>query len=165
MLSTPLAAIPYLFTLPVIITSVLMKPRSVFIVASGTSILILSIDFVRQNSISIEMFLPLLIIVSATLVGWLSTCNLYAVLAWVWRGYEEARRNEQMVREQQGELRRVLKALDETTNRLERTNYMLTLARDQAEEARRLKQQFVQTISHELRTPLNLIVSFTELMI
>jgi CheY-like chemotaxis protein/anti-sigma regulatory factor (Ser/Thr protein kinase) len=41
---------------------------------------------------------------------------------------------------------------------------MLAWARDQAEAARRLKQQFAQTISHELRTPLNLIVGFTELM-
>jgi CheY-like chemotaxis protein/nitrogen-specific signal transduction histidine kinase len=57
-----------------------------------------------------------------------------------------------------------LKALDEATHRLERANYMLTLARDQAVEARLLKQQFTQTISHELRTPLGLIVGFTELM-
>jgi signal transduction histidine kinase/CheY-like chemotaxis protein len=72
--------------------------------------------------------------------------------------------NEQMARERGAELRRALKALDEATHRLERANYMLTLARDQAEEARRLKQRFAQTISHELRTPLNLIVGFTELM-
>jgi CheY-like chemotaxis protein/nitrogen-specific signal transduction histidine kinase len=61
-------------------------------------------------------------------------------------------------------LARTLKSLDEAMYRLERANHMLSLARDQAEEARRLKQQFAQTISHELRTPLNLIVGFTEMM-
>ena len=59
----------------------------------------------------------------------------------------------------------MLTALDEATYRIERSNLMLKLTSEQAEEARRLKEQFAQTISHELRTPLNLIVSFTELMV
>src|SRR5258708_12673164 len=43
-------------------------------------------------------------------------------------------------------------------------NYTYTVQRNQPEEARRLKQQFAQTISHELRTPLNIITAFTDLM-
>jgi signal transduction histidine kinase/DNA-binding response OmpR family regulator len=100
----------------------------------------------------------------ATLGSWLSARNLRTALAWVWGGYEKARLNEELARDRAAELRRALKALDEATHRLERLNYVLGRTRDQAEEARRLKQQFAQTISHELRTPLNLIVGFTELM-
>jgi signal transduction histidine kinase/CheY-like chemotaxis protein len=98
------------------------------------------------------------------MASWLSARNLRTALAWVWDGYERARLNAEVARQRAGELRRALKALDEATHRLERTNYMLALARDQAEEARRLKQHFAQTISHELRTPINLVVGFTELM-
>lgn len=59
----------------------------------------------------------------------------------------------------------MLKALDEAMYRIERANHMLTLARNQAETAFRLKQQFAQSVSHALRMPLNLILSFIELMI
>jgi len=89
---------------------------------------------------------------------------LYTVLEWVWNGYEQARRNAQVSQQRGAELRQTLKALDEAMHRLERTQHMLALALEQADEARQVKQQFVQTISHELRTPLNLIIGFTELM-
>ncbi len=91
--------------------------------------------------------------------------NLHTALSWAWHGYENARQKEKEVRDRQIELRRTLRALDDSSHRLERTNYMLAQARDQAEEAQRLKQQFAQTISHELCTPLNLIVGFTDLML
>jgi len=89
---------------------------------------------------------------------------LYTVLEWVWNGYEQARRNAQVSQQRGAELRQTLKALNEAMHRLERTQHMLALALEQADEARQVKQQFVQTISHELRTPLNLIIGFTELM-
>lgn len=38
-------------------------------------------------------------------------------------------------------------------------------AREQAEEADRLKSRFLSTVSHELRTPLNLIVSLSEMLL
>ncbi|MCL6429283.1 MAG: hybrid sensor histidine kinase/response regulator, partial [Anaerolineae bacterium] len=85
-------------------------------------------------------------------------------LTWVWDAYQRALKNEMLARERQGRLSQTLKALDEAQYRLERNNYLLALARDEAEEARQAKQQFIQTISHELRTPLNLIIGFSEIM-
>jgi signal transduction histidine kinase/CheY-like chemotaxis protein len=157
----------YLFIVPVVFASVLLTQPGFFLVALMAVSLALSAGsgFIGIPVPPKEMILPAAIIGVVTLSFWLSQRNLHTALAWVWSGYESARRNQEIARERAGELQRALKALDEATHRLERTNYMLALAYDQAEEARRLKQQFAQTISHELRTPLNLIVGFTELMI
>jgi len=179
----PYPSVVYLFILPITFASVLLSQRAFLLVAITASLSTLTIGLVRvempvlstdgmltpidaliTRSVVTDVALPVATITLVALTSWLSSHNLYTVLAWAWHGYERARQKERVARERQAGLRRALKALDEATHRLERTNYMLALARDQAEEARRLKQQFAQTISHELRTPLNLIVGFTELM-
>lgn len=156
----------YLLIMPVVFASVLLSQLAFSLVALVTVVLALTIDptLAETGLRSVDALLPAAIVLLVTLSSWLSRRNLHTALAWAWSGYEQARRNEEVARKRAAELRRALKALDEATHRLERTNYMLALARDQAEEARQLKQQFAQTISHELRTPLNLIVGFTELM-
>lgn len=124
----------------------------------------LSASDVILRMISGEFLLPLMVVVLTALAAAVSMHGLSLAVVWVWQGYERALHNEGLARNNQADLKRVLKSLENARYQLERTNYKLTLARNGAEEARRLKQQFVQTISHELRTPLNLIVGFTELM-
>ncbi len=157
----------YLVVVVVVSASVLMGQNAIFpaagvsgIVVTAISTLTLGLPFTSRG-----VLLPILVISWVAIASWLSARNLYTALAWVWNGYEQARHNEEVALGRGAELRRALKALDEAAYRLERTNYMLSLARQQAEEAYRLKQQFSQTISHELRTPLNLIVGFTDLML
>src|SRR5690606_15344503 len=51
------------------------------------------------------------------------------------------------------------------TKALEKANEELREARDKAEEASRLKSQFVSTITHELRTPLYGVVGITNMIL
>lgn len=156
----------FLFIVPVVFASVLLNQNGFFLMAllGSGSALIISLGRVSATRALSDLALTALVMTMVVLTSWLSTQNLYTALAWIWSGYERARENEALARDQQGKLTRALKSLDEALYRLERANYMLTIATDRAEEARRLKQQFAQNISHELRTPLNLIVGFTEIM-
>lgn len=49
-------------------------------------------------------------------------------------------------------------------DRLKQSNEQLTIARNKAQEADRLKTMFVQNVSHEIRTPLNAIIGFTQVL-
>jgi signal transduction histidine kinase/CheY-like chemotaxis protein len=56
--------------------------------------------------------------------------------------------------------------LREITNKeLQKSNEELKLAKEKAEEASRMKSQFVSTITHELRTPLYGVVGITDILI
>ena len=54
--------------------------------------------------------------------------------------------------------------LEETYHELEETNKQLDVARQRAEEASRMKTNFIQQISHEIRTPLNILNGFTHIL-
>jgi signal transduction histidine kinase len=54
--------------------------------------------------------------------------------------------------------------LEETYHELEETNKQLDIARHRAEEASRMKTNFIQQISHEIRTPLNILNGFTQIL-
>jgi signal transduction histidine kinase/DNA-binding response OmpR family regulator len=154
-----------LFVVPIVFASVFLGVYGLGAAAALAALITVSAASVHGEAwYSSEAMMHVMVIVLAAAASWVFVHNLYTSLSWVWHGYERARSSETTARERQAELKRALKALDEAAYRLERTNFMLGLARDQAVEAQRLKQQFAQTISHELRTPLNLIVGFTELM-
>ena len=47
---------------------------------------------------------------------------------------------------------------------LKAQNHQLTLARDQAQEADRMKTAFIQNVSHQIRTPLNAVSGFSTIL-
>lgn len=57
-----------------------------------------------------------------------------------------------------------LKKNSRINKRLKKTNLELKRAKNQSEEAARLKSQFMSTVSHELRTPLYGVIGMTEII-
>jgi signal transduction histidine kinase/CheY-like chemotaxis protein len=160
------ADLVYLYLLPLLLASVLIGRRGLAAIA-GLCIalaIFIPISVIGLTPTSRYVWLPASVLTLAAAAYALATHNAQVSLAWMWHGYEQAEHNERLATDRQAELRRVLKTLDETTYRLERANTELAQSRNRAEDARRLKQQFAQTISHELRTPLNLVVGFTDLI-
>ena len=100
----------------------------------------------------------------ALIFGWISTRSLFTVIAWSLFSLEQADKNLEEARQHRAQLYAAEKSLAEAYYRLERTNTALVAAWRAAENAERMKAQFVSSVSHELRTPLNLIVGFSELM-
>ena len=90
---------------------------------------------------------------------------MFSTIEWYSEKYKTAHRNEQIIRDNEVKLERLVKSLNDYERYLRITNDLLISARDEAEKARNVKQIFVQNVSHELRTPLNLIIGFSETMI
>ena len=97
-------------------------------------------------------------------VEFVSTTGRMTVLRWARDSQEQANRLLVQLHNERGELNRTMEALTEATRRLQRLNQELKVARQEADEARATKEQFVANVSHELRTPLNLILGFVEIM-
>lgn len=158
-------SIVVLYFIPILFASVLFNRLGLMIVVSITGVILLGVSIFSAGFPFHTLVSPLATLGMATSAVWVSTYNLQETLAWTITGYQQARKNELLVREQKLILEHTLQRLDATIDQLQHSNTMLVDARNKAEEAQRLKQQFAQTISHELRTPLNLIVGFTETMI
>ncbi len=98
------------------------------------------------------------------IVTWLSINFLAILVDWYQTAQAQSEKLLDETRQHRAELSRALKSLTLANELQRKTQNELVLARQQAERARQMKEQFAANISHELRTPLNLIIGFSKLM-
>ncbi|MCL6429877.1 MAG: response regulator [Anaerolineae bacterium] len=86
------------------------------------------------------------------------------MIDWSWSSYENMRDLLDKARDQQLALRQAQADLVHANIQLARLSERLDAMRHIAEEARRVKEEFLANVSHELRTPLNMIIGFSEMI-
>ena len=102
--------------------------------------------------------------VLAGLLGWAITSAHFQVTEWALLSFERAREQMEEARDQRVELKQIQKDLLQANRELARLSDRLKAMHQVAEEARRVKEEFVANVSHELRTPLNMIIGFSEMI-
>ncbi len=133
-----------IFSLPIIMASIILQPTSSFVAAAIVSFLSFIMAYVNGFS---PNFIGSLAYFAIALVAWLSASTLENAL---------------------GELRIINAELDaivdKRTRELVLANTKLTEARDTAIEANKYKTELTARVSHELRTPLGAILGYSEML-
>ncbi|MHB0878136.1 MAG: sensor histidine kinase, partial [Anaerolineae bacterium] len=158
LIGTSLPQAGLLFVVPLVLAAALFHPAGSLMVAALSLPLLTGIAWAEPEPVAAAL---IAIVAACT---WVATRPQYSLLQWSWRRSAEATQLAEMLRDRQAELNRSISALDLTNRLLQRTNHELALARYEADEARRVKEEFAAGISHELRTPLNIILGFAEIM-
>lgn len=160
-------ALLYLFILlPVI--AVLIMPFAEAIVVSAVLILgVFLADYSNYFSPWPEVSIPVLFAGSlfGLGVGYASMGPLFTAVEWSSYSYRMARDKLEESRSQRVAMLEVEEDLKKANQELTRLATNLKRMTYRAEEARRIKQEFVANVSHELRTPLNMIIGYANLMI
>lgn len=133
-----------MLAVPVIMASVILRPNSSFIVASGLSIFLVIVATTQSFAVN---YVGILAYYCIAFVAWLSASTLENALQ---------------------QLRTLNQELDARvatrTKELQIANTELRQTRDKAVEASVYKSELTARASHELRTPLGSIIGFAEML-
>jgi signal transduction histidine kinase/CheY-like chemotaxis protein len=90
--------------------------------------------------------------------------SMLSMTSWSLINYRKMRAEVEQLRNERVELLQVQEDFALANKELARLSERLAGMTQVAEEARRIKEDFVARVSHELRTPLNMILGFSEVM-
>jgi signal transduction histidine kinase len=135
----------FLFTIPILMASVLVRPWASFLAAGLSSIVVSAI------AISLPGYIP----PAPTMLGFFA----FALVAWL-----SARSLESALQDLRAINRELDQRVEERTQELRAANEELAQANEKLRELDRLKSKFVSMVSHELRTPLGAIQGFAEML-
>lgn len=135
----------FLFTIPILMASVILRPWASFALA-GLSSLVISVLALR---------LPEYVPPIPTMLGFFA----FAFVAWL-----SARSLEDALKDLRAINRELDQRVEKRTQELQAANEELAQANERLRELDRLKSKFVSMVSHELRTPLGAIQGFAEML-
>ncbi len=153
---------PFGLTLIASIAGLLLPSREAQIDVAAGVLWIVIFAIVREGNLYDLM--AVFMAIASTAVATFSAGNLYQMADWALQSYRRSQQRADELWESQESLRKALAKQDWLNEQLRVTNLSLEQAREAAEEANRLKTQFVANMSHELRTPLNSIINFTRIV-
>jgi signal transduction histidine kinase/CheY-like chemotaxis protein len=99
------------------------------------------------------------------LIGWVFTRKLLTMAEYLLFSYEQVQNHLDELRENRMILKQREEDLTHANEELFRLTRRLGRLRQEADDARQIKEEFAANVSHELRTPLNMIIAFTELIL
>lgn len=157
---SPTSAVPYLFGIFVVSSSMIIHPLAGFYTWLVSSVLIFASASLSNEitSTALASFLPPLAInLALAITAFLSAIEWQTAVESVSELHlrAQARRDE---------LFKIQEELSMTNARLQYLNDQLDSARQEAVGERDLRTRFMNNVSHELRTPLNAIVNFAHIL-
>ncbi len=158
--SLHLPAVVYVFAIPMMLAALLLRSWTTLVAGAGVWLVIygpFAPNVVVDGSAS-----ALLVLLCAFQVTVMRSVRKH--LTQTHRYQVHAANLVEQARVHQEEVKRLNKSLGVAYSLLRRRTQELATARQEAEDALRMKEQFAVYVSHELRTPLNLILGFLEIL-
>jgi len=157
-LVAPAEATLALLLLPVVLAALLLEPAGATLLAAVITLALM----LSPIGTPLARLVTLLLVWGATLLSWALSRHLVNIQSNAWRTYRDFREQLESARDQRLQLKETQADLVQATVEMTRLADRLAEMRRVAEDARRVKEEFVANVSHELRTPLNMIVGFVE---
>lgn len=152
----PFIVAPLLFVSELLVSYISILAGSLFL---GFAALLVHMGYADYQIQALVLFMLFVFVVSHS-----SLRTIWVLLRWYFDMFGKSNVLLEETRTHRAELVQTLKSLEIARETQQRLQTQLIYARQQADEARKMKERFASNISHELRTPLNIILGFTEIM-